>query len=73
MARGFERQPKSGRFGAAIMPDVLARLEDGECMMPHDLVNFGPLSLAKAESRDDFRRALLVKSRDGRFLGPTPP
>jgi hypothetical protein len=52
---------------------VLARLPEPECMMPHDLVNFGPLSLAKAESRDDFRRALLVKSRYGRFLGPTPP
>jgi hypothetical protein len=37
-------------------------------LMPHELVDFSPLGLARAETFDDFRRALLVKSRYGRFL-----
>lgn len=63
---------------ASIMPGVLAALGDSVAMvMPHELVNFGPLTLARAETFDDFRRALLAKSRYGRFFstrgGPRAP
>jgi hypothetical protein len=59
---------------ASIMPDVLARLgSDVDCLMPHDLINFSPLALSRAETVDDFRRALLVKSRYGRFFADAPP
>jgi hypothetical protein len=53
----------------SIMPEVLAALDEaGDYLMPHELVDFSPLGLARAETFDDFRRALLVKSRYGRFL-----
>lgn len=54
---------------ASIMPEVLAALGDAsDYVMPHELVNFSPLGLARAETFDDFRRALLVKSRYGHLL-----
>jgi hypothetical protein len=57
---------------AAVMPEVLAHVDAGLYLMPHDLAIFTPLALARAETVDDFRRALLVKSRYGRFVGAAP-
>jgi hypothetical protein len=54
---------------AELMPAVLAAAGEGR-PMPHELIDFGPLALARAETRDDFRRALLAPSRYGRYLGP---
>ncbi len=54
---------------AALMPEVLERLGDeAQLMMPHELVDFSALKLARAETADDFRRALLAKGRYGRFF-----
>jgi hypothetical protein len=42
-----------------------------EALMPHELCFFGSvMSLVRARTRDDFARALRVKSRLGRYLGP---
>ena len=76
---GAEHRDEPGRVRAfveawaSIMPEVLGRLGDEvDTLMPHDLVNFSPLALARATTSDDFRRALLVKSRYGRLLGRLP-
>ncbi len=57
---------------AALMPEVLASLDASANLMPHEIVLFSPLLLVRAETVDDFRRALRVKSRYGRFLGVGP-
>lgn len=43
-------------------------VEAFEALMPHELCFFGVMSLARARTREDFARALRVKSRLGRFL-----
>jgi hypothetical protein len=72
---GAEHRDEPGRVRAfveawaSLMPEVLGRLgDDADVLMPYDLVNFSPLALARATTVDDFRRALLVKSRYGRLL-----
>lgn len=50
---------------------ALAYPEIDVCM-PHDLMQFGALKLAKAHTEADFVRALSVKSRLGRYLPATP-
>jgi len=40
-----------------------------EVLMPHDLCFFGVLSLVRSRTREEFARALRVKSRLGRYLG----
>jgi len=42
-----------------------------ESLMPHDLVDFGPLKLARSKTVDDFVKAYSVPSRLGRYL-PNP-
>jgi hypothetical protein len=43
-------------------------VEEFETMMPHDLVFTDVMTLVRARTREDFARALRVKSRLGRYL-----
>lgn len=56
------------RAWAAALNEVLALAENAERLgglMPSDLVHAKVLNLARAETEEDFRKALLVKSRLG--------
>lgn len=62
-----------GRFVEMLrgMVDVLSRAlarADVECLMPHDLVDFGPIRLSRSHTKDDFVRAYSQRSRLGRYL-----
>lgn len=55
---------------AAAVSEVLAGWSDAQAerTMPYDLVNGRVLKLARAETAEDFKRALLMKSRLGKLL-----
>ena len=53
-----------------VLAKALAHAEV-ETLMPHDLLDFTPLKLAKAKTTDDFVAALQAPSRLGRYL-PNP-
>ena len=52
------------------MQDVLASPKV-ETLMPHDLLDWSALALAKAETAEDFDKALRMKSRLGKYLLPS--
>jgi hypothetical protein len=52
------------------MQDVLASPKI-ETLMPHDLLDWSALALAKAETVEDFDKALRMKSRLGKYLLPS--
>jgi hypothetical protein len=56
------------RGSCAALKTVFEAGAETETLMPHDLWRHGVLKLVKAQSADDFRRALLVRSRLGRYL-----
>lgn len=43
-------------------------VEPFDALMPHDLCCFGVMSLVRSRTREEFARALRVKSRLGRYL-----
>lgn len=51
----------------AVLADVLAS-KQVEYLMPHDVVDFSALKLVRAQTADDFAKALRVKSRLGKYL-----
>ena len=55
---------------AAAVKEVLAgwSRDRADCSAPADLTNVSVLKLARAETAEDFRRALLTKSRLGKLL-----
>lgn len=55
------------RAHAAVLGQVFASY-DVECLMPHDLLSFQPLLLAKSKTEDEFAKALAMKSRLGKYL-----
>ena len=52
------------------MQDVLASPEV-DTLMPHDLLDWSALELRKAETIEDFDKALRMKSRLGKYLLPS--
>jgi hypothetical protein len=56
------------RGSCAALKTLFEAGADTETLMPHDLWRYGVLKLVKAQSADDFHRALLVRSRLGRYL-----
>jgi hypothetical protein len=52
------------------MQDVLASPEV-DTLMPHDLLDWSALELQKAETVEDFDKALRMKSRLGKYLLPS--
>lgn len=66
----FERLVMYLRGMDMAMQDVLAspRMES---LMPHDLLDWSALALRKAETAEDFDKALRLKSRLGKFLLPS--
>ena len=65
-----QRTAAFARAHAAILSRVFASydLDDLTCLMPHDLLSFQPLLLAKSKTEDDFAKALAAKSRLGKYL-----
>ncbi len=66
----FERLVTYLRGMDMAMQDVLDSKEL-ETLMPHDLVDWSALKLAKAETAEDFDKALRMKSRLGKYLLPS--
>ena len=66
----FERLVLYLRGMDMALQDVLASKEV-ETLMPHDLLDWSALKLAKAETAEDFDKALRMKSRLGKFLLPS--
>jgi hypothetical protein len=63
-----QRTAAFARAHAAVLSQVFASHGEIECLMPHDLVSFQPLLLAKSKTEDDFAKALATKSRLGKYL-----
>ena len=66
-------QASLGRFVEMLraMVDVLSRAlahSSVEYLMPHDLIDFGPIRLSRSHTKDDFVRAYSQRSRLGRYL-----
>ena len=66
----FERLVMYLRGMEMAMQDVLASPQI-ETLMPHDLVDWSALKLRKAETAEDFDKALRMKSRLGKYLLPS--
>jgi hypothetical protein len=66
----FERLVTYLRGMEMAMQDVLASPQI-ETLMPHDLVDWSALELRKAETVEDFDKALRMKSRLGKYLLPS--
>ncbi len=66
----FERLVTYLRGMDMAMQDVLAGPQV-ETSMPHDLLDWSALALRKAETAEDFDKALRLKSRLGKFLLPS--
>jgi hypothetical protein len=66
----FERLVTYLRGMDMAMQDVLASPQV-ETLMPHDLLDWSALDLARAETVEDFDKALRMKSRLGKFLLPS--
>lgn len=59
------------RAWAAVLEEVLTPLGDAEVLswsMPHELVHPSALKLARAETEEDFKKALRAKTRLGGLL-----
>ena len=56
------------RGAKAALETVFESGAETETLMPHDLWRHDVLKLMRAQTADDFRRALLVRSRLGRYL-----
>jgi len=59
------------RAWAAVLTETLTTLGKADVLaglMPHELVHVSALKLARAETEDDFKKALRVKSRLGKLL-----
>lgn len=60
------------RAWTAVLEETLTALGDAEALawsMPHELVHPSALKLARAETEEDFKKALRAKSRLGGLLG----
>jgi hypothetical protein len=66
----FERLVIYLRGMEMAMEDVLASPQV-ETLMPHDLLDWSALKLRKAETAEDFDKALRLKSRLGKYLLPS--
>jgi hypothetical protein len=66
----FERLVMYLRGMEMAMQDVLASPQI-ETLMPHDLLDWSALKLRKAETVEDFDKALRMKSRLGKYLLPS--
>jgi hypothetical protein len=66
----FERLVMYLRGMEMAMEDVLASPQV-ETLMPHDLIDWSALKLRKAETAEDFDKALRLKSRLGKYLLPS--
>ena len=66
----FERLVMYLRGMDMAMQDVLASPEV-DTLMPHDLLDWSALELRKAETVEDFDKALRMKSRLGKYLLPS--
>jgi len=66
----FERLVMYLRGMDMAMQDVLASPEV-DTLMPHDLLDWSALELQKAETVEDFDKALRMKSRLGKYLLPS--
>lgn len=66
----FERLVMYMRGMDMAMHDALASPEI-ETLMPHDLLDWSALKLQKAETVEDFDKALRMKSRLGKYLLPS--
>jgi hypothetical protein len=62
-----ERVVAYGKALARVLPLVLAQHTD-RWFLPSDLIPYDALMLARAETEEDFVRALQAKSRLGRYL-----
>jgi len=61
-----------GALGDVIKTIAEGNLEQLDYLMPHDLLCTDALKLKRAQTREDFAKALCAKSRLGAYL-PTPP
>jgi hypothetical protein len=66
-----ERLEAFTRAFVPLLEQALARVADFvETYMPHDLLLWDVFKLKKAQTEDDFRKALLVRSRLGKYVLP---